>query len=171
MEQIKTQAKKVMDYLPQSFKDTALVRLFGITKVPLLAFLSPSVLQLDDQVCRVKIPLTWRSKNHLNCMYFAALAAGADCAAGLSAMKLINQAPKKGSLIFKDFKATFLKRAEGDTVFVCDCGEDIQQLIEKCLETNERHHILVPVTAFVPSKLGDEPVAEFELTLSVKFKP
>ena len=104
-------------------------------------------------------------------MYFGALAAGADCAGGLIAMRLIETEGRgKVSLIFKDFHADFLKRAEGDTFFTCTQGEEIQALVRKAIESGERQNLPVHLTATVPSKLGEEPVAKFTLTLSLKRK-
>jgi hypothetical protein len=40
--------------------------------------------------------------------------------------------------------------------------------MRRTLESGEREEATVHVVATVPSKLGDEPVARFELTLSLK---
>jgi acyl-coenzyme A thioesterase PaaI-like protein len=158
-------AGSLADKLPGGFKETLKLRAVGLTKIPMLFFLSPSVVEITDHRCVVKIPLTRRSKNHLGSMYFGALAAGADCAGGLIAWKL---AEKKVSLVFKDFKADFLKRAEGDVFFACEEGLEIRKLVERVASSGSREHMPVHVTATVPSKLGNEPVARFVLTLSLK---
>ena len=69
-------------------KETAMVRLIGL-KVPMLLFVGPTVRSLDDDGCAIEIPLGLRTKNHLGSMYFGALCAGADLAAGLNAAKLV----------------------------------------------------------------------------------
>ncbi len=150
--------------------NTFYVRAFGFRKIPLLFFASPSVLELSDERCVVKIPLCFRTRNHLGSLYFGALAIGADCAGGLIAMKNIEAQGNAVSLIFKDFKASFLKRAEGDTLFTCVQGREIRELVTRAMETGERQNLSVNVVATVPSKSGDEPVAQFELTLSLKKK-
>lgn len=149
---------------------TLYLRSFGLLKIPMLAFVSPSIVAWDDDHVVFKIPLNWRTKNHLGCMYFAALAAGADMAAGFLAMDEIRKSQKNVSLIFKDLKADFLKRAEGDVHFTCDIGPAIRDLVSRAVETGERVELSVPVVATVPSKLGQEPVATFALTLSLKKK-
>ena len=160
---------RIGDAVPETFKETLLLRGFGFFKIPLLFFISPSVIELNEQRCVVKIPLSRRSMNHLRSMYFGALAAGADCAGGLIAMKLIQtEGQGKVSLIFKDFHAEFLKRAEGDVLFTCEQGEEVRALVRKAIESGERENLAVHVTATVPSKMGDEPVARFILTLSLK---
>ncbi|MGK5083177.1 DUF4442 domain-containing protein [Bdellovibrionota bacterium FG-1] len=160
---------RVLSSIPTTFKETILLRTFGILKIPMLFFISPSVLEVSDERCVVKIPLTRRSRNHLNSMYFGALAAGADCAGGLIAMRTIQtEGDGKVSLIFKDFHADFLKRAEGDVHFTCIQGQEIRALVRKAIESGERENLAVHVVATVPSKMGQEPVARFVLTLSLK---
>jgi acyl-coenzyme A thioesterase PaaI-like protein len=170
---MKNLAIQVASFLPPTLKETLKVRALGISKIPVLFFLSPSVLELNDYRCVVKIPLTYRSKNHLGSMYFGALAAGADLAGGLMGWKISDEfaaktKKKKINLIFKDFKAEFLKRAEGDVHFTCEEGQAVRELVEKVALSGERAQIPVNITATVPSKLGDEPVARFVLTLSMK---
>lgn len=160
--------KQALDKLPPKFKNTLFVRAFGLTKIPLLFFISPVIEELSDQRCAVRIPLNYRTKNHLNSMYFGVLAAGADVAGGLIAMKLIQEGGNDVALSFKDFTAEFLKRAEGDTVFSFEDGPAVADLVRKARETGERVNMPLNITATVPSKSGNEPVAKFVLTLSLK---
>jgi acyl-coenzyme A thioesterase PaaI-like protein len=154
--------------LPSSVIETFLLRAFGFLKIPLLFFVRPSVLDATDDRCVVRIRLKRRSKNHLGSMYFGALAVGADCAGGLIAMRQIRAEGSPISLIFKDFHANFLKRAEGDVHFTCEQGAAIRELVKRANQTGERENMSVRVTATVPSQLGSEPVAQFLLTLSLK---
>ena len=125
---------------------------------------------MTDEVCEVKVPLNRRTKNHLNSMYFGVLCAAADCAGGLTAMKHIRKSGKNIALSFKDFHAEFLKRAEGDTVFRNTQGLEIQEFVKQVAESGERMNMPIEVIATVPSLEGDEPVAKFTLTLSLKLK-
>jgi acyl-coenzyme A thioesterase PaaI-like protein len=151
-------------------KETLFLRTFGFLKVPLLFFIGPSVVEATAERCVIKIPLKRRTKNHLNSMYFAVLAAGADCAGGLIAMRQIRDEGDQLSLIFKDFHADFLKRAEGDVFFTCADGRAILDLVRRATVSGQRENQLIHVTATVPDRLGDEPVARFQLTLSLKKK-
>ena len=150
-------------------KETALVRLLGL-KIPVLLFLGPRVLELDEDGCAIEIPLGYRSKNHLGSMYFGALHAGADLAAGLNATRLILSRHRQVKLIFKDAHAEFLKRADGDVVFRSRDGVSVRDAVEQAERTGERVTIPVEVVATVPKKYGDEPVARFTLGLSLKSK-
>jgi len=149
-------------------KETLGVRAWALKNVFLLWVIQPSILQIDGQRCVVRIPLTWRTRNHLRSMYFGALCMGADVAGGLIAFHLMRQLKVNVSFVFKDVRGEFLKRPEADVHFTCEDGPVIQELMRKTIETGERQEAKVHVVATVPKKLGDEPVANFELTLSLK---
>lgn len=142
---------------------------FGLTKVPLIFYCRPKIISISDSKLEIKIKLNRRTKNHLNSMYFGVLAVGADVAGGFLAMRNIQVNKSKINLIFKDFHADFLKRAEGDVHFVCEDGIAIQNLVRDAEETGERQNLPVKIVATVP-KISNEPVAKFILTLSIKKK-
>ncbi len=148
--------------------ETTKLRLWTLSKVPLLFFLRPSVVEAGEARTVIRIPLTRRSRNHLGSMYFGALCAGADLAGALTAMRRIDASGRRISLIFKDLKAQFFKRAEGDVQFCCEDGEAVEELVRRAIESGEREELPVSVVATVPERLGSEPVAEFVLTLSLK---
>lgn len=154
------------------WKETLWLRLFGLAKVPFIYLSGARVIELSDASCRIGIPFRRRNKNHLGSMYFGVLCIGADVAGGIIAARLLEKVRKtqgaKGSLIFKDFQAKFLKRAEGDTVFSCQDGLAIEHAVRQAFETSNRIDVPVKVIATVPEKFGTEPVAEFILTLSLK---
>ena len=142
---------------------------FGLTKIPLLWFCRPKIIYIDQDSVEIKIPLSRRTKNHLGSMYFGALSVGADITGGFLAMSCIKKNKHNIALIFKDFKADFLKRAEGDVHFKCNQGSEIIQLVEKAIRSNERENMIVDIDAFVPS-ISNDIVAKFQLTLSLKEK-
>jgi len=148
--------------------ETMRLRLWTLTKIPLLFFLRPSVVTVTERATVIRIPLTRRSRNHLGSMYFGALCAGADLAGALTAMRRIEASGRRISLIFKDVKAQFLKRAEGDVLFSCEDGHAVAALVARAIASGEREELPVRVVATVPDKLGAEPVADFVLTLSLK---
>jgi acyl-coenzyme A thioesterase PaaI-like protein len=154
-----------------SFKDTFFLRAFSFWKIPLLYFVNPSVVKMTEEEVVISIPFLHRNKNHLGSMYFGVLCIGADAAGGFIAARALQQVKNgKGSLIFKDFQAKFLKRPEGRTLFTCKDGLKIREAVKKAEETLERVELPVTIVATVPDKSGDEPVAEFVLTLSLKVK-
>lgn len=156
--------------VPKKMQDTLFVRMFGLLKVPLIFWVSPSVVSLTDQECVIKIPLNRRTKNHLKSMYFGVLCTGADIAGGLVAMNEITASKKKIALSFKDFNAEFLKRAEGDVHFICTQIPEIKNFVQEVIKSGERMNFPVQIRAVVPSINPNEDVAKFVLTLSLKVK-
>ncbi|MBC7427926.1 MAG: PaaI family thioesterase [Bacteriovorax sp.] len=156
--------------VPKKYQDTMFVRLFGFMKVPLIFWVSPSVITMNDKECIIKIPLNRRTKNHLNSMYFGVLCTGADIAGGLVAMNEISASGKKVALSFKDFKADFLKRAEGDVHFIVTQIPEIKKFVAEVIKSGERMNLPVEIKAVVPSINPTEEVATFVLTLSLKAK-
>ena len=159
-----------MKFISKELKATWFIRSFGLSKVPLIFYCRPTVVKLTEETTVIKIPFKRRNKNHLKSMYFGALAVGADVSGGVLAMHLISKSGRNISLVFKDFKADFLKRPEGDTHFTCDDGLAVKNLIDEATKTGERVNMQLKITATVPEISGNEPVAEFILTLSLKDK-
>jgi len=158
----------LLDRLPinEKTKGTLMLRAFGLLKTPLIFAISPTVEELKSDRCRIKIPLNRRTRNHLGSLYFGSISIGADCVIGLLAMNKIKRSGKDISLVFKDFKADFHKRPDGDTYFLCDQGAEIDELIKETVASGERVNKTIRGTASVKA----ETVCSFELTLSLKLK-
>ena len=148
-------------------KLTWLIRLFGFSKVAMIYYCRPKVIAVDSDSLEIKIPLNRRTKNHINSMYFGALSVGADITGGFLAMPPIQKSKRKIILVFKDFNAKFLKRAESDVHFICRDGKAVSDLVHKAIQTGERQNYTLRIIAKTP-KISDENVAEFHLTLSIK---
>ena len=90
----------------------------------MIFYCRPKILVASSESTKVLIPLKRRTKNHLGSMYFGALSVGADFTAGLLVLSSIKKNKSKAKLIFKDFKADFIRRATSDVTFICnDCNE------------------------------------------------
>ena len=154
----------------QSLSQTLQLRLWSLFKVPMLSRVRPRVEELNDERVVISVPLLKRNRNHLDSMYFGVLACGADLAGGMLAMRRIWTSGKPISLIFKNFNAQFLKRPEAKTLFICEDGELIDELVKRTVKSGEREEAVVRVKALCPDTFGEDPVAAFELTLSLKLQ-
>ncbi len=149
------------------WKETAAVRALGL-RIPVLLFIAPQVVELDDDGAVVRVPLGWRTRNHVGSMYVGVMAAAADLASGMNAFSLIRARHRRMVPVFKYANMEFLKRADGDTFFRTRDGRKIREAMEEAARTGERVTLPVEVVATVPSRHGDEPVARFVMGLSVK---
>jgi acyl-coenzyme A thioesterase PaaI-like protein len=139
--------------------------LLGLVKIPIIGFVRPKLISINNDEIVVSISLRRRTKNHLNSMYFGALAVGADVAAGILAYYNSELLQKRTSLAFKGMNAEFLKRAESDIRFVCSEGKRIETMLQSCVTSGERQNESVIVYAL--NNLGEQ-VAIFEMILSLK---
>lgn len=141
---------------------------FGLFKVAMIGYLRPRLIALTDTDIVIRIPLGRRSRNHLNSMYFGALAVGADLAGGLHGFYHADKSKCTISLAFKSFQAEFLSRPESDVYFVCSMGDTIKGMITESQATGKRINKPIPVQAFVHYPTQPEEVAKFVLELSIK---
>lgn len=141
---------------------------FGRFKVPLIGYLKPRLIRLTAEEIAIQLKLNRRSKNHLNSMYFGALAVGADLAGGLHGYYHAKQAKLDISLAFKSFQAQFLRRPETDVYFVCSMGKDVEQMIVESKQSGKRINKLLDVIAYTHYPEKPQEVARFTLELSLK---
>ncbi len=144
-----------------------LLFLLGTLKIPLIGFIKPRLIEVNDQSTKLKIKLRRRSKNHLNSMYFGALAVGADVAAGIHAFYFSKKMGKPVSFAFKSMQADFLKRAESDVVFSSDEGHLVMAAMKLSASSGER--VNQPIHVLAKDSSG-EIVATFVMEVSVKVK-
>lgn len=141
---------------------------FGKFKVPMIGYLGPKLLELNDESLIIKVPFKRRSKNHLNSMYFGALSVGADLAGGLHSYYFADKLNLKCSVVFKSFNAQFLKRPQSDVYFICNQGNEVMQMLLQAEKSKERITQSIPITAYTNYFSNKEEVAKFTLGLSVK---
>ena len=152
----------------QKWKNNLFLSVYAWTQIPLIGFTGPRVLESSNARTVLMVPLNYRTKNHLGAMYFGALAIGAELSIAMLAVKEIQESGLRIDFLFKDFKAEFLKRAEGHVHFICDQAQTVVDQINEAKTSEERINRTMKAYAIVPSKSETEHVAEFELTLSVK---
>lgn len=158
-----------MDYKNKKLlrKMRRLLWLMGKFKIPMIAYVKPKILALDEEQIKVRIKLRRRTKNHLSSMYFGSLAVGADVAAGLHAFYFAELAGEKISFAFKSVNGDFLKRATTDVVFISKDGLVVKETFKEAMKTKERINRKVNVEVM---DANQEIVAKFVLEISVKVK-
>lgn len=152
-------------------KATMMVRLLGASKIPMLGYARPKILQHTEDACEVLIPLRRRTKNHWNSMYLGALAVGADLCAGLPAFHALEQHKKNGQtmgFVFKSMKMEFLWRPDADVRFVAHDVAGLLAEVDQAAKDGERHEFLTLVEGFIEGR--DEPVVRAEMEMSFRLK-
>lgn len=156
--------------MPNRFISNLKLKLYTLVRIPLIAFVSLRIKSLTDNESVARIPLCYRTKNHVGSMYFGALGIGAEMCVGLLAMHHIAKTGQNIVPIFKDFHADYKKLAKGHVHFICREGEKVKSLVTQAAKDGERHNAAINGFAVVPSINPEEPVMEFTITLSLKRK-
>lgn len=144
--------------------------LFGVFKIPMIGYVGPKIIALDEEKIIVKIPYKRRTRNHLKSVYLGALVVGADLVAGFQAFFIGKSMNKNLSIVFKDISGEFLKRPMSDVYFISNEGLKVKEMIDKSIETGERvtENILIKVFTDYPE--NPEHTCNFTLGLSIKNK-
>ena len=145
-------------------------KLVGLFKIRMLGFVNAKLVEYSEQKTVVRVPLNRKTRNHLGSVYIGALAVGADVTGAWLVFDYLDKTKKKVSIVFKDLRTEFLKRADGDVHFTCLDGPEVLASFNQTILDGERKNIPLTVTATVPSKYGEEPVATFVMTLSMRYK-
>ena len=153
-----------MNYFFESMK----LRMVTWWQIPVICYCRPKIIHLDDESCKLRIPLNWRTRNHVQSMYIGVFKVGADLTGGLLTLRSIQKRKRKVVLIFKDFHANFFKRAEQDVIFICKDGAEIDHAVQQAVDKGERINLPINITAKLSQDTEDDPVANFRLTLSIK---
>jgi acyl-coenzyme A thioesterase PaaI-like protein len=151
-------------------KARRLLWLFTRFRIPLMGYVRPELIKINEKEAVFRIKLRRRTRNHLNSMYFGALAVGADLAGGFHAFYLADKLNVKLSLAFKDFSAEFLKRPMGDVYFICTEGQKVKNMIDETLSTGERVTSPIQIMGVTDYPDNPEEIARFSLGLSLKNK-
>lgn len=172
---INTTINRVVKVFPRSWRDRSelislnfFLKTFTKLNIPLVSWVRARIIELDEEGAVLRIPLTYRTKNHLKSIYFGVLMTGADVVAGVMTMYSIRQSGKNVSMVFRDCYGEFHKRADGHVHFTCMDRKAIEDAIEETISSKDRVNLPLTVNATVPEKHGNTVVASFRMTLSIK---
>ena len=144
--------------------------LFGLTKIPLVFYVGPKIVEYSEKHIILRIKLRRRTRNHLKSMYIASLVVGADISSGFLAFLKMQNADRKISLLFKSIHGEFVKRPMGDCYFLCENGAQVDNMIKRSTETGERLNELSEIKVYTDYYNDKELVAIFKMELSIKVK-
>ncbi|MEC7750594.1 MAG: DUF4442 domain-containing protein [Myxococcota bacterium] len=144
------------------------MKAFGLFGVPMLGWIRPEVVELDDERCRLRIRFRRRTRNHVGSMYFGVLCAGADLASGLLAVRHAAKVNERIGLIFKDVHGDFRQKVMGHCFFECRDGAAIAEGVRQADRTGERVNVPTRILVWAEGGSPDQPAAVFQLTLSLK---
>ena len=140
-------------------------RLFLFLRLPSAFFAGVRIKEIDTKHCVVTIPYKWFSQNPFKSTYFACLSMAAEMSTGALGMAHIYKRQSAVSMLVVTVNSSYYKKATDITTFICEEGEQLNETIEKAIETGEGE-------AYTAKSVGknkaNEIVAEFFITWSFK---
>ena len=140
-------------------------RAFLLKNLPAAYFSGVRVQELSAGKAIVTIPFKWFTKNPFRSTYFACLSMAAEMSTGILSMAYVYKKKPKISLLVVSIEGKFYKKAVSKTVFICEEGISISQVVEDAISTGEPQSIRVHSSGFNEK---NELVAEFWITWSFK---
>lgn len=111
------------------WRDTLELWLYGLMNARLILLLTPRVVERSARRVSVRVPLTYRSRNHSGSMQFGSLMIGAELGPGILAIKLAAAQGLRVAFVMRNFEAELLHRSNGAVTFVCEDHGAIEQAI------------------------------------------
>ena len=140
---------------------------FLLLKLP-MAFLSGMKLkELSDSHSVVKMKYKYLNKNPFGSIYFACLCMAGELSSGILAASFTYNSSPKISMLVVGMEVEFTKKAVGVITFTCNQGQEINDTIQRSIETGEGQTIEAITIA---NDESGEKVAEFKIRWSFKSK-
>jgi Domain of unknown function (DUF4442) len=137
-----------------------------LMKLPSIVFWGIRIKELNEQVCVISLPFTWRTQNPFRSIYFAALAGAAEFSSGILCQMYLHGRPPHAMLVV-DFRAEFFKKADQKIYFTCDQGLVLREKLDSLTKSGDSGTI-----AMISSGRNQDgvEVAKFYITWSFKRK-
>lgn len=142
-------------------------KLFLLQKLPAAFMAGLRVRAATPLSCTVSVPFKWATQNPFRSTYFACLAMAAEMSTGILAMAHVRGRQPSISMLIAGMESNFHKKATGMTHFTCNDGDNLQQAIERAVQTGTGQTIRVYAKG---ENTAGETVAEFWFTWSFKTK-
>jgi hypothetical protein len=144
-----------------------LFRLFLLKNLPMAFIAGIRVKELTDEKAITSVNFGWLTQNPFRSMYFACEAMAAEMSTGLLLMNGTYNSSPPVSMLVRENKAVYYKKAVGQITFTCNDGRLIEEIIAKAKQSGESATVVTK--SFGIDEFGDK-VAEFTFTWSVKVK-
>jgi hypothetical protein len=142
-------------------------RMFLLYKLPAAFFSGLKIIDVDETKCIVSVPFRWLTQNPFRSTYFASLAMAAEMSTGVLAMMHTYKRKPAISMLITKMEANYFKKAIGKTIFGCEDGKQISDIIEGIILTGESKNT---IAKSIGKNKDGELIAEFFFTWSFKMK-
>lgn len=136
-------------------------------KIPIAWIAGLRLKSFSNQKCEISVKLSRFSQNPFRSMFWAVQGMAAELTTGFMCMKQVQDSGHKISMLVLEQNGKFTKKAVGKITFVCDEGNEIQQVIQRAIESREGQTLKLYSKGFDES--GDQ-VSEFWFLWTFKVK-
>lgn len=140
---------------------------FLLLKLPSAYFSGVRVQSFSDNEAVATVKHRWINQNPFKSLYWATQGMASELATGILVMKKIRESGKKISMLVREQKGEFTKKATGRINFSCNDGHLIDAAIQKSIETGEGQTVTLTAEGF--NEEGNS-VSKFEYTWGIKVK-
>jgi hypothetical protein len=137
-----------------------------LINLPAAWFMGFRVKKVTPEKSEVTLPYSWRSQNPFNSIYFAAQCAAAEFSTGVFGVAA-TQGRGKISMLVSHVETEFFKKATSETIFTCEQGQELFDIVEKAVQTGEAQTIQMISTGV---QATGEVVSITKITWSFKAK-
>lgn len=141
--------------------------LYLFTKIPISWLAGVRLKEINDETCSTKVKFGWLNQNPFNSMFWAVQGMAAEFSTGFLCAEKIRKSGKKISMLVVHNQADFTKKAIGKISFTCNQGKELDQIIQKAIETGEGQTLRMYSEG--KDEKGDT-VSKFAFTWSFKVK-
>ena len=133
-----------------------------------MAFLAGmKIKELSDNRAVLQMKYKYLNKNPFGSIYFACLSMAGELSSGILAASFTYKSSPKISMLVVGMEVEFIKKAVGVITFTCNQGQEINDTIQRSIETGEGQTIEAITIA---NDESGEKVAEFKIRWSFKSK-
>src|SRR5690606_30665587 len=140
-------------------------RMFLLSKLPVAWLCGVRIREMDRQHCTASVPFKRLTQNPFRSTYFACLSMAAEMSTGALAMAHLYKRQPAVSMLVVKVESEYYKKAAGTTLFTCEDGAAIEQVIEQAVKTGEAQ---TRRARSVGKNNQGDAVAEFFVTWSFK---
>lgn len=147
--------------------NSALFNKMLLFKIPIARIAGLKLHSFDGNKSQISVKLGWLNQNPFKSMFWAVQGMAAEFSTGTLCMHKIQKSNHKFSMLVVGLQANFTKKAVGKIVFTCEQGAELDEILQKAIETGEGQTL--KMRSIGTDEQGDQ-VAEFFFTWSFKVK-
>ncbi len=136
-------------------------------KIPIAKIAGLKLHSFDGNSAQISVKLGWLNQNPFKSMFWAVQGMAAEFSTGTLCIDKIQKSDHKFSMLVVGLEANFTKKAVGKIIFTCDQGKELDEILQKAIETGEGQTLKM---RSIGKDEQNDQVAEFFFTWSFKVK-